>query len=89
MKIPVTSEVEKLIEAELRTGRFRNAEEFVKAAVEHYLIARDLGQPYALDQIDEKIRRGLAEIERGETLDGDEAFAQLRARSLDRRQKRP
>ena len=88
MKVVVTANLEKLIESELRTGRFDNAEQFLKAAVEHYLIARDLGDTYTCGEIEEKIGRGLTQIEQGETVDGDEAFAQLHARSAERRQKR-
>jgi Arc/MetJ-type ribon-helix-helix transcriptional regulator len=89
MKVAVTPDLEKLIESEVQTGRFGNAEEFLKAAVEHYLIARDLGETYTREEIEQKIERGLAEIERGETVDGDDAFAQFRALSAARRQKRP
>ncbi len=88
MKVIVTPDLEKLIQSELQTGRFDNAEEFLKAAVEHYLIARDLGSTYTREEIEEKIVRGLSQIEAGETVDGDEAFAQLRARSAERQQKR-
>jgi len=89
MKVAVTPDLEKLIASEVQTGRFGNAEEFLKAAVEHYLIARDLGETYTREEIEQKIERGLAEIERGETVDGDDAFAQFRALSAARRQKRP
>ena len=87
MKLAVTPDVEKIIESELQTGRFQNVEEFLKVAVQHYIIARDLGETYTRDEIEETIARGLAQIEHGETLDGDEAFAQLRARSAERRRK--
>lgn len=71
MKVIVTPDLKKLIESELRTGRFDNAEQFLKAAVEHYLIARDLGGTYTREEIEEKIARGLSQIEEGETVDGD------------------
>ena len=87
MKLAVTPDVEKIIESELQTGRFQNVEEFLKVAVQHYIIARDLGETYTRDEIEETIARGLAQIEQGETVDGDEAFAQLRARNAERRRK--
>jgi predicted transcriptional regulator len=87
MKVVLTADLEKLVESELRRGRFDKAEDFLMAAVEHYVIARDLGEIYSRQQIGEKIERGLAQIERGETVDGDEAFALLRSRGANRRQK--
>jgi len=85
MKVAVTPDLEKIIESELQNGRFQNAEEFLKVAVQHYIVARDLGETYTREEIEETIRRGLAQIEQGETIDGDDAFAQLRARSAERR----
>jgi predicted transcriptional regulator len=38
--------------------------------------------------IEETITRGLAQAERGETIDGEEAFRQLRAYAAERRQQR-
>ncbi len=87
MNVLVSPDFEKLIESEIRTGRFENAEEFLKAAVEHYLIARDLGDTYTRQEIEEKIGRGLAQIASGETVDGEEVFSQLRARSTEQRKK--
>jgi len=55
-------------------------DEFLNKAVYHYVVARDLGEEYSREQIEEKIARGLAQVERGETVDGDEFFEQLRLR---------
>jgi len=88
VEITVTPEVEHLIEAEVRAGNSPSAAEFLTAAVQHYVIARDLGNTYTREEIEEKIARGLAQIEQGETIDGDEAFLQLRSESAERRRRR-
>ena len=88
MNVPLTPELEKLIESELESGNFHDSGEFVQTAVLHYLIARDLGEAYTREEIEERIARGLAEIEKGETIDGASAFRQLRELSAERRRQR-
>jgi hypothetical protein len=85
MDVTLRSEVERVIENEVNSGRSANREEFLDRAVVHYLTARDLGEDYTREELEEKITRGLAQAERGETIDGDEAFRQLRAHSAERR----
>ncbi len=41
-------------------------------------IARNLAEDDTRDEVEEKIARGLAQAERGEVIDGEEAFRQLR-----------
>ena len=89
MDAPLTPELERLIDAEVKSGEFPNAGEFLTAALQHYIIARDFGETYTTQEIDEKIARGLAQIEHGETVDGDEAFLQLRSDSAERRRRCP
>ncbi len=45
------------------------------------MVARDLGQECSLEEIDRIIREGLDDIDRGDTIDGEEALRQLRAKS--------
>jgi hypothetical protein len=85
MEVTLTPEIEKLIEEEVRSGRSLNPHEFLGKAVCHFVLARDFGEEYDRDEIEEKIARGLAQAERGEAIDGEEAFRQLRAYSATRR----
>jgi Arc/MetJ-type ribon-helix-helix transcriptional regulator len=87
MTVSLTPELQHLIDAEVAAGRFRDVDEFLEAAVQHYVIARDLGETYAREEIEEKIAHGLAQVEHGETIDGDEAFLQLRSQSAERRRR--
>jgi antitoxin ParD1/3/4 len=88
MDFTVNPELQKLIEEEVKSGRSTNPDEFLDKAIYHYVIARDLGEDYTRDEVEEKIARALAQVERGETVDGEEAFRQLRAYSAERRQHR-
>ena len=80
MNVRLDSETEKLVEEEVRSGKFQDATALVGAAVKHFLIARELGEEYTRQEIEEKIARGLSQLDRGEGLDGDEVFENLRLR---------
>ncbi len=88
MDVTLKPELEKLIEDEVKSGRSPDPNEFLNKAVYHYVLARDLGEEYTLEEIDEKIARGLAQVERGETVDGGEFFEQLRLHGEGLRRKR-
>ncbi len=85
MDVTLKPELETLIAAEVKAGRASDPGEFLNKAVYHYVLARDLGQEYAPEEIDRMIREGLDDIERADTIDGEEAFRQLRALSAERR----
>lgn len=51
-------------------------------------MARDLGEEHTPQDIDRMIADGLDEIERGDTVEGEEAFRQLRAYCAERRRQR-
>jgi hypothetical protein len=85
MNVTPKPELEKLIDDEVKSGRSTDPNEFLNKAVYHYVVARNLGEDYTPQEIDRMIAEGLDDIERGDTLDGDEAFRQLRAYSAQRR----
>ena len=85
MNVTPKPELEKLIDDEVKSGRSTDPNEFLNKAVYHYVVARNLGEEYTPQEIDRMIAEGLDDIERGDTLDGDEAFRQLRAYSAQRR----
>jgi len=89
MNVILKPELETLIAAEVKAGRSSDPAEFLNKAVYHYVVARDLGQEYTPEEIDRLISEGLDDIDRGDTIDGEEAFRQLRAHSAERRRQRP
>ena len=88
MNVTLKPELETLIVAEVKAGRSSDPGEFLNKAIYHYVVARDLGQEYTPEEIDLMICQGLDDIEHGETIEGEEAFRQLRALSAERRQNR-
>ncbi len=85
MKVTLKPELEKLIEDDVKSGRSTDPNEFLSKAVYHYVLARELGEAYTAEEMDQMISDGLDDIERGHTIEGEEAFRQLRARSAERR----
>ena len=84
--ISLDKETQRLIEDELRAGRFHDAAAFVGAAVRYFLVAReDLG--YKREEIDAMIARAVDSLERDEGTDGEDFFAELEKeeRELQRR----
>jgi predicted transcriptional regulator len=88
MDVILKPELEKLIEDEVKSGRSSDPNEFLNRAVYHYVVARDLGEVYTPEEIDKMIAEGLDDIERGDTVEGEEAFRMLRAYSAERRLQR-
>ena len=88
MNVTLKPELEKVVEDELKAGRSTDPNEFLNKAVYHYLLARDLGEEYTLEEVDRMIDEGLEDIKRGDTVEGEDAFRQLRAYSAERRRGR-
>ena len=83
MDVKLDGETEELVRQEIATGRFPDAAALMDAALHHYLIARELGEEYTREEIEAKIARGLAQLDAGEGVDGEEFFEQLRKRGQD------
>jgi Arc/MetJ-type ribon-helix-helix transcriptional regulator len=79
MSVELDEEIEKLITDEVQNGRSGSAKEFISRAVKHFVMARELGEEYTRAEIDEKITRGIASLERGEGADGEHFLGILEA----------
>jgi antitoxin ParD1/3/4 len=88
MNLSLTPELEKLIDDEVKSGRSADSGDFLRKAVYHYVVARDLGEEYSPEEIESLIVEGLNDIDRGDIVDGEEAFRELRAHSAERRRMR-
>ena len=88
MNVTLDPETEKLIQKELESGRFQDATALLGIALKHFLIAREFGEEYTRQEIEEKIARGISQLDRGEGVDGDEFFEKLRLRGEDLRRQR-
>jgi Arc/MetJ-type ribon-helix-helix transcriptional regulator len=85
MAIELDPKIEERIKQEVESGRFENPQELVTVAVEEYLREPDVLKAYTREEIEEKIDRGLADIEAGRVYDGEEVFQRLREKSAAQR----
>jgi hypothetical protein len=88
MTVTLKPELQKLVEDEVKSGRASNSADFLNRAIYHYVVARDLGEDYSPEEIDQLIAEGLEDFERGATIEGEQAFQQLRAHRATRRRER-
>ena len=79
MNVKLDQETERVIVEEVQAGRFRDAGEFIGRAVKHFVITRQLGEEYTPEEIEAKIARGIASLDRGEGVDGEEFLDGLEA----------
>lgn len=88
MTITLTPKHEKLVNEAIRSGAYSNPGEVVGRALE-ILSSEDEWLRSQRQIIDEKIGRGLAQLERGEGIPGDGARARLQDRKSTFLQKNP
>ncbi len=87
MNVSLTPELEELVSEKVRSGRYNSASEVVREAL-RLLEEQDQLRALRLEQIRKKIAEGLDALDRGEGIDGEEAFDRLRKKSEARRRKR-
>jgi len=82
MAISLTPEDKKLIQKRMKTGSFKSVEEVIHDA----LAAQAAEAEWLIDNraaISEKIARGVAQLDRGESVSGNVARARLQRRKAD------
>ena len=76
MNISLTSELEKLIQEQVKKGKYSSASEMVGEAL-RLLWERDRIKEKRLADLKEKIRVGIEAADRGELVDGEEVFDEI------------
>ncbi len=85
MTIRLNPELEALIQKDVERGPYQSADEFVAHAVQ-MLHEQEQWLAEHRSDIAAKIEHGFAQTERGDLLDGDKAFLELRQRHERRRE---
>lgn len=76
MNVSLTPELERYINDKVESGRYRSASEVVRESV-RMLQRADEERTARLEALRRDIHEGLAELDRGEGIDGEEAFASI------------
>ena len=85
MNVSLTPKLEKLIQKKVQSGLYSSASEVVREALR--VLEQNDAYERKLREFRAELDRGIAELDAGLTLDGEEVFAKLREKSRLRRKK--
>lgn len=80
MNVSLTPELEKYIQAKVETGRYTSASEVVREAL-RLLEQKEQEREKALKEFQAELDRRIDSLDRGEGIDGEEFFADLKKRT--------
>jgi antitoxin ParD1/3/4 len=84
MNVSLTPELEKFVQSRVASGWYQTASEVVREGL-RLLEEREQARETTLEELRAKIRRGIDQADRGELLDGDAVFEEIRQLSARRR----
>jgi antitoxin ParD1/3/4 len=84
MNVSLTPELERFVQSRVASGLYQTASEVVREGL-RLLEEREQARETSLEELRAKIRRGIEQADRGELLDGDAVFAEIRQLSARRR----
>jgi antitoxin ParD1/3/4 len=87
VNISLTPELDAFLHSRVSSGRYQTASEVVREAL-RMLERQEKEREGAFQQLKAKLERGAGQAERGELLDGDEVFDELRQLIEERRRAR-
>lgn len=79
LHVSLTPELSRFVESRVRSGRYQSASEVVREAL-RLLEARAREPVPSVEALRDEIELGLDQLRRGESVDGDAFFAELRER---------
>ncbi|MBX9668348.1 MAG: type II toxin-antitoxin system ParD family antitoxin [Candidatus Obscuribacterales bacterium] len=81
MNVSLSPELEQLIDQKVKSGMYNSASEVIRAGL-RLLQEQDELRQIRLRELKHEVQKGLDQIDRGEIVDGDEVFQELRDRNL-------
>lgn len=87
MNVSLTPELQHFVESRVATGRYQTASEVVREGL-RLLEERERARDTALEELRAKIKRGIEQADRGEFIDGESVFEEIRQLSACRRSKK-
>jgi antitoxin ParD1/3/4 len=80
MNVSLTPELEKLVTQKVESGLYQSASEVIREGL-RLLDDHDRLRELHLSEVRKKIQSGLDQLDRGEGIPGDKAYAQMKRRS--------
>jgi antitoxin ParD1/3/4 len=87
LNVSLTPALEQFVQARVASGRYQTASEVVREGL-RLLEERESEREAALEELRAKIRRGAGQAGRGELVDGETVFEEIRQLSARRRAER-
>lgn len=84
MNVSLTPELEQYVNDKVATGLYTSASEVVREGL-RLLFEREQAAALRLDELRRRVAVGLQQLDRGEGVDGEQAFERLRQRGRQRR----
>ena len=76
MNVNLTPELERLVQAKVSSGLYNNQSEVVRESLRQFFM-RERAKEDSLDYLRASIAEGLAQVERGEMVDGESALDEI------------
>lgn len=87
MNVSLTPELEKLVTRKVESGLYQSASEVIREGL-RLLDDHDRIREVHLSEVRRKIETGLDQLDRGEGIPGDQAYAQMKQRSAEFRKRK-
>ena len=84
LNVSLTPELEQFVHSRVASGLYQTASEVIREGL-RLLEERERARDVALEELRAKIRRGAEQADRGELLDGEAVFEEIRQLSARRR----
>jgi antitoxin ParD1/3/4 len=84
LNVSLTPELEQFVQSRVASGLYQTASEVIREGL-RLLEERERARDIALEELRAKIRRGAEQADRGELLDGEAVFEEIRQLSARRR----
>ncbi len=86
MNVSLTPELEKFVESEVNSGLYQTASEVIRAGLRRLKEEKArFGTPPTLEELEGSLLKSVERLDRGEGVDGEQAFRRLRRKIKDRR----
>jgi antitoxin ParD1/3/4 len=87
MNVSLTQELEEFVNSKVQSGMYYSASEVIREGL-RLLKEQDALREMRLQELRKEIAVGTEQADRGQFVDGEEAFQKLKAKSAERRRKK-
>jgi antitoxin ParD1/3/4 len=84
VNVSITPELDAFLQERVKSGRYQTTSEVVREAL-RLLVRHEQERDEALHHLKARLERGAGQAARGESIDGDEVFSELREMIQERR----